>query len=227
MAKAKTTSRGRPQLLFFMKKIFYQKNEGTTLAQPLHKRFLEFHKPLVWDAHNPLHKPLLRGNEFSNERSCTTPPNPLYKPARFNTIYHVWNRLESLYCCCVFLFRMSSDFDSRDNPENQKAIPGAAQERRSSPGAAQEQPRSSQGAAQEQRRSSQEQRRSSPGHPAAAQEQRRSSAGAAQEQRRSSPGEARSSHEQPRSSPGAAGSSQTQRTAPCTIPRNSNEFKCP
>ena len=64
----------------------------------------------MWDAHNPLHKPLLRGNEFSNERSCTTPPNPLYKPARFNTIYHVWNRLESLYCCCVFLFRMSSDF---------------------------------------------------------------------------------------------------------------------
>ena len=47
---------------------------------------------------------------LSNERSCTThPPNPLYKPARFNIIYHVWNCLESLYCCCVFLFRMSSD----------------------------------------------------------------------------------------------------------------------
>ena len=40
---------------------------------------------------------------LSNERSCTThPPNPLYNPARFNMIYHVWNCLESLYCCCVF-----------------------------------------------------------------------------------------------------------------------------
>ena len=59
---------------------------------------------------------------FPNEHSCTTPPpNPLYKPARFNMIYHVWNCLESLYCCCVFLFRMSSDFDSRDNPEKNKS----------------------------------------------------------------------------------------------------------
>ena len=51
--------------LLLCKEKFYQKNTGTTPAQPLHKRFLEFHKPLVWDAHNPLHKHLLRGDEFS------------------------------------------------------------------------------------------------------------------------------------------------------------------